>query len=64
MKISKDKLSLLQLWWEETYPNAGVENVYNVSDKLFTNKDLYKFEQWVIAYIISKQLSNENMGKD
>jgi|JI10StandDraft_1071094.scaffolds.fasta_scaffold154828_4 hypothetical protein len=42
-----EEQDLLQQWWEEQYPNAGVPNVYNVSEGVITEKELYEFAQWV-----------------
>lgn len=44
---------LLQQWWEETYPDAGVKNVYELSDGIVTKDMLYHFSLWVSQKIIN-----------
>lgn len=40
-------MDLLQKWWEEKYPNAGVKLVKDVSDGILTNEMFYDFEAWL-----------------
>lgn len=57
-------MSLLQLWWEETYPKAAVQNVKNVSEGVLTNEDMYSFETWMLTNYLTvkktKQMTDPN----
>jgi len=38
--------TLLQKWWEETYPHSGVKEVKNLSDGNFTLDMALSFSTW------------------
>ena len=44
--VIKEK-TLLQQWWEETYPNRGVDNILEVSEDNISLKELISFSRWV-----------------
>ena len=41
------KNKLLQQFWKEKFPNAGVDDIYNLSEDNFTLELLHEFANWV-----------------
>jgi hypothetical protein len=41
-------MNYLQKWWEEKYPNAGVEKIVNASEGIISIEDIIDFEQWIV----------------
>lgn len=51
-------MDYLQKWWEEKYPNSGVEEIANVSAGVIDIEHLIDFEQWLVKNFDS-EIANE-----
>ena len=46
------KNNLLQLWWEEQYPQAGVADINNLPNESFNLNMAKQFEKWVLEVVL------------